>query len=306
VTDELVLTEALVRKYAPIQMLNVDEVYWQSTIDNFLPHMIVETVVLNSNSPQPFFTGSLNRQVLVQQAINLGDRNTNGTACLRTNPDLNQPSDTQDWMASTRAAPNGVTSYAVVAKGKNGFLDITYWWLFNYNQGKTVASTSWGNHVSDWEHVRVSLSAVDFTRPGSEKIYKVMMAAHDDTPVFPPNQCEFYGSQVLAHLANGDHEIYPHAGTYDRPQGTHDYCKTNPYEFDQRLGIIEIYQWDEQAQNFVDPSPGAPAAYMDPSWTRYRGRWGNWQRGSLFGLVAELETGPEGIFRPAEYPTPAA
>ena len=54
VTDELVLTEALVRTYSPIQMLNVDEVYWQTTIDDFLPHMIVETV--DNQTPQPFRT----------------------------------------------------------------------------------------------------------------------------------------------------------------------------------------------------------------------------------------------------------
>ena len=61
------------------------------------------------------------------QAIALGDRNTNQTACLRTSADLNRPSDTQDWMPGTRAAPNGGTPYAVVAKGENGYLDITYW-----------------------------------------------------------------------------------------------------------------------------------------------------------------------------------
>jgi hypothetical protein len=87
-------------------------------------------------------------------------------ACLRTRADLNSPSDTQDWFNGTRPLDGSqVTSYAVVTEGRNGKLNIVYWWFFNYNQGKTVASTSWGNHVSDWEHVRVELENVDFSRP---------------------------------------------------------------------------------------------------------------------------------------------
>src|SRR3984957_17350686 len=41
-SDKATLIDALVRKYSPIYMLNVDEVYWQSTIDAFLPHMILQ------------------------------------------------------------------------------------------------------------------------------------------------------------------------------------------------------------------------------------------------------------------------
>jgi len=50
--------------------------------------------------------------------------------------------------------------------------------------------------------VGLGTSACQPERSGSEiswteEIYKVMMAAHGDTPVFDPNDCEFYGSQVL-------------------------------------------------------------------------------------------------------------
>ncbi len=41
-SNKWTLMDALVRKYAPIYMLNVDEVYWQTTIDAFLPHMILQ------------------------------------------------------------------------------------------------------------------------------------------------------------------------------------------------------------------------------------------------------------------------
>ena len=42
-----------------------------------------------------------------------------------------------------------------------------------------------------------------------------------------------------------------------------------------------------------EPYSEAPPAYTDPSWALYRGRWRNWQRGSLLGMVAKLESRPE-------------
>ncbi len=125
-----------------------------------------------------------------------------------------------------------------MVEGANKRLDIVYWWLFNYNQGKTVAGTSWGNHVSDWEHVKVKLDRVDFSNPQNEVVVGVMYDHHGDQDNFKPGDgnTEFSGRQVLVHLANGDHEAYAKAGVYDRPMGTHDYCKENAYRFDQRAG----------------------------------------------------------------------
>jgi hypothetical protein len=307
-SDKAALIDALVRKYAPIYMLNVDEVYWQSTIDTFLPHMILQKAKDSSGGGlSTFYDGPMDRNVLAKQAVALGASNTNTTAFLRTRADLNQPSDTQDWFNSARPTdPAQVTAYAVVVEGAQKRLDIVYWWLFNYNQGKTVAGTSWGNHVSDWEHVKVKLGGVDFANPQNEVVVGVMYDHHGDQDNFKPGDgnTELSGRQVLVHLANGDHEAYAKAGVYDRPQGTHDYCKDNAYEFDQRQGTVEIYLWN--GSDFSPAPAGAPPSFKDPAWLRYRGRWGNQQRGDLLGLVARLESGPEGPFRPGEYapPTP--
>jgi hypothetical protein len=199
-----------------------------------------------------------------------------------------------------------VTAYAVVVEGAEKRLDIVYWWFFNYNQGKTVASTSWGNHVSDWEHVKVKLDGVDFAKPQNEVVVGVMYDHHGDQDNFKPGDgnTEFSGRQVLVHLANGDHEAYAKAGVYDRPMGTHDYCKDNAYRFDQRQGTVEIYVWT--GSDFGPTPAGATPNFKDPSWMRYYGRWGNHERDSLAGQVSVLESGPEGPFRPSEYapPTP--
>jgi len=103
-------------------------------------------------------------------------------------------------------------------------------------------------------------------------------------------------------MSNGDHECYPKAGVYDRPMGTHDYCKEDAYRFDQRTGAIETYLWG--GAGFLPPPPGAPDSFKDPGWLGYLGRWGNWERGDLFGKVARLESGPEGMLRPTEYIRP--
>ena len=303
------LVEALVRKYAPIYTLNVDEAYWQSDVDTFLPHTILQTV--SNGVPSNFYTGTMDRDVLAKQASALGGNNTNTGACLRTSADLDQPSDTQDWFNGTRATtPSQLTTYAVVIEGQNGKLDIVYWWFFNYNQGKTVASTSWGNHVADWEHVKVHVGGVDFARPQNEQILGIMYDHHGNQETHPPNDgtAELHGRQVLVHLANGDHECYPKAGTYLLDPAVfdnHDYCKENPYYFDTPAGNVEIYSWD--GSDFAPIPPGATAAFRDPTWIRYHGRWGNWQRGvlNLFGEeIAQLESGPEGLFRPGEYSQP--
>ena len=235
----------------------------------------------------------------------LGAANTNALAFLRTRADLNQPSDTQDWFGGAPpAGPAQLATYAVVVEGAQGQLDIVYWWLFNYNQGKTVAGTSWGNHVSDWEHVKVKLAGADFANPGNETVAGVMYDHHGDQDNFKPGDgnTEFSGRQVLVHLANGDHEAYAKAGVYDRPMGTHDYCKANAYRFDQRAGTVEIYLWN--GSDFSPPPAGATPNFKDSGWLRYRGRWGNHQRGDFAGQVARLESGPEGPFRAGEYQTP--
>jgi hypothetical protein len=302
-TSKPVLVEALVRKYAPIYMMNVDEVYWQSNVDALLPHMIVQKV--NNGSTSDFFTGPLDRNVLAKQAAALSGNNNSSGACLRTRADLNQPSDTQDWFTGARAtSPTQLTTYAVVVEGQNGRLDIVYWWFFNYNQGKNVANTSWGNHVSDWEHVKVHLAGVDFAKPQNERVAGVMYDHHGDQETHAPGDgvVEMNGLQVIVRLANGDHECYPKAGVYDRPMDTHDYCKDNAYRFDTCPGNVEIYSWT--GSDFAAIPPGASSNYRDPAWIRYRGRWGNWQRGDLLGQVARLESGPEGVFRPGEYAQP--
>ncbi len=315
-TARPVLIEALVRKYAPAVMLNADEVYWPSDIVVFLKNMKLQTVELIKTARLPYYRttdvypGPLDRKTLTDQAAKLGAENNRTDACLSTIQSLNDPSSTLPWFNGSRpSATNPVTAYAVVVEGAdNGKLDIVYWWFFNYNQGKDVANTSWGNHVADWEHVKVQLGGVDFTHPGQETVLAVMYDHHGDKETHPPADgiSIYNGKQVLVYLSGGDHEAYPRPGSYKRPAGTYDICSDLGFSFDQRTGNLEIYTW--KGSSFVTPPAGASAAFMDPSWISYYGRWGNWERGALkagpLGEIAQLESGPEGLFRPGEYPSP--
>jgi hypothetical protein len=164
----------------------------------------------------------------------------------------------------------------VVVEGAQKRLDIVYWWFFNYNQGKTVAGTSWGNHVSDWEHVKVKLDGVDFANPQNEVVVGVMYDHHGEQDNFKPGDgnTEFSGRQVLVHLANSDHEatrkpVSITAAGYARP------LQGERVPFDQRQGRGGIYLWNGS----LSPAPAGVLELQDPAWLRYRGRWGNQQRG---------------------------
>ena len=129
---------------------------------------------------------------------------------------------------------------------------------------------------------------------------------HGDQDNFKPGDgnTEFSGRQVLVHLANGDHEAYAKAGVYDRPMGTHDYCKENAYRFDQRAGTVEIYLWN--GSDFSPVPPGATANFKDPAWLGYRGRWGNQRARRPRRTSRQARVGPRGTVPPRRICAPAS
>jgi hypothetical protein len=254
----------------------------------------------------PFFPGPLNRAELANQAVALGASNYGDGASLTTINDLNLPSDTQDWFTSTRPTSDSqVATYAVVVDNLFGRVDIIYWWFFPYNQGKTIASTSWGNHVGDFVRVKVSLQWVNFQSPGSESVLRVRYYAHSSYDDRSGAQADMVGKQAIARMANGDHEIYYSEGLWSRPGPSYDYTKRNPYRFNTRFGNMEIYQWNPTASDWIPPPPASPASFKDTNWLKFKGRWGNWEAGSitLFGqdLIAQREKGTDSLNRPADY-----
>lgn len=308
------LTE-VVRRFAPIIRFSKDEAYWPANVDDFLPRMILQKGTDDSyKSVSTIYDQPMSKELLVSQGEPLGN-----LGILRTLNDLNEPSDTQEWMNGNKpSAQHPVHTYVVVTNRlasscdsidvNNVNAEITYWLFFNYNQGKTVASTSFGNHVADWTHVKLVVI--------NNKIAQVMYDHHGDKTRyrFPDPQVEKLGQQVVVYAACGSHECYWRPGDYELALGTHDQCD-NGTEVNLQQGEFEIYPFNTQSNNFEKFSD---PAYPDPQWLQYKGRWGNSIRGefstddipiigpilNLAGKsysVARLENGPEGLFRPQEY-----
>ncbi len=117
-TDKWALMDALVRKYAPIYMLNVDEVYWQSTIDTFLPNMILQKAAnASSGGLTTFFDGPMDRNVLAKQAKLLGAANTNTTG-VPAHPRRSQPAIGYTGLVQQRAANRSGESDGLCGGGR--------------------------------------------------------------------------------------------------------------------------------------------------------------------------------------------
>lgn len=298
----------IVKQFAPILKFHKEEVYWCTDVDSFLPHMIIQKRVerfgVTEDDPptvvsEDFFTGSLTRATLVEQttALTGQKKNSINEAHLRTRTPLDSPSETQAWFNGTKPTTgSGISSYVVITESADQLhVQITYWWLFNYNQGKTVAGTSWGNHLADWTHVRVRLGRA---HDGTYTLQQVMFDAHGDKTfiVAGSSRGEFQGAnQVIVYVAKGSHECYPKAGAYPTAMGTRDYCDDSGPTYDTSDAKFELYTYNTDSNVFETHSdPLFPSA----KWIDYRGRWGNWAD-DVIGQ--QLVSAPEGLYRPGEY-----
>ena len=287
----------LVQQFAPVLVFQEGEAYWHANVDSFLTHMIMtckDTGTFIHNGEV-----GLTKADLVKGANTL-IRNNSESATLRTIHDLNQPSDTQDWFNGNKEVP--ITSYVVVSSPSDtdfSRVNITYWWFFNYNQGKTVGSTSWGNHVADWTYCKISLE-----KTNNDYTIKEIMWDHHGNKIYrtPGQQIDYVDDHPVVYVAQGSHECYPNPGSHSSdiflvPDDQCSDLNSGIKKYTWKDGnSFEIYYWSIERQKFINYS-GCP----NSDWLSYKGRWGNWERGSLFGQVARLESGPEGLWRPQEY-----
>ena len=265
-----------------------------------------------------FFEGVLNRATLALQAQSLGGKNTIDGAHLQSVepfvykgpvPVLIVP---PCWMKGTKPkSASQLHCYTVITESPDFLsVQITYWWFFNYNEGKALDflghGGQFGNHVADWEHVTILLNRSP--SDGTFSIQQLIFDHHGDKTYINKDSvnAEFGGTsnkQVTVYLAKGSHECYPKAGQYPTAIGTHDFC-------DQGLGLdtskfqIEIYTYDKVHSAFEEHTD---AQFNSPDWLVYFGRWGNLAAGISidlpfgFGKTRQLIEGPEGLKRPVEY-----
>lgn len=161
--------------------------------------------------------------------------------------------------ASFKGAPRAEWKTYVVWRPhtKDANVDVEYWLFYPYNDGFSLF-----NHVSDWEHVRVTID------PKAKKLLSVKLSAHKGGTIAnagDPNLRVEDGTHVISYVAKGTHANYLRPGTY-AIEGTE--------------GVAKDVAVAAPAADMFDTEPtlvmvGTRAKPLDGQvFVKYRGYWG--------------------------------
>ena len=205
---ESILTVPLIKKYAPLVRLAKGEAFRASSVDFFLQH-----VDLKGADPT----------VSPLTVYNLPT--CSGSCYLTTKESLGGSAGTKPTVLKGQAPADSPT-YAMISKeGKTGDFSVKYWFFFPYNRGKRVCVglyqdwlggctggySTFGNHVGDWEHVKVTFR--------NSKPTSIYLSIHDFGKTFTSDGTTFNGlsmidSHPVVYAADGSHGIWPNTGTH--------------------------------------------------------------------------------------------
>jgi hypothetical protein len=90
---------------------------------------------------------------------------------------------------------------------KDANVDIEYWLFYPYNDGFSIF-----NHVSDWEHVRITID------PNAKKLLSAKLSAHKGGTIANAGDPDLKiedGTHVVSYVAKGTHANYLKPGTYE-------------------------------------------------------------------------------------------
>lgn len=230
-----------------------------------------------------------------------------GNYWIRTKQTLDEPSDELPYFQGQRDLTS-VPVYAFWVDKPGSVTDIVYYFFFPYNRGKSVASTVWGNHVSDWEHATVRLNWSMTNGAWSAAPYKVALSAHDGGEIKLWSDVEKVASSnhPIVFSAQGSHGVWSKPGdhVYKNLGVTElvDKCSAGTAwnTWGRLLGFDYTSKRGLNADWPVWMSTDYTARGKDPVDDPANGpiyRWGNEARGCdlIFnGLPCRLEDGPEG------------
>lgn len=329
---ENLLSDDIVRQYAPVVYLHSGEKFAPSSIEFFTGHSQISFDGERYNYNQEFDS-------------------------------YHDPSNAAVLWGQNPASGVVPPFYAMVYPRGDGITDVVYAMFYPYNQGKegckylqgdyyaggwsdiddgvcSLASIagydkSYGNHVGDWESVTVRFS-------GNDPIF-AYLSAHGDRPQHNWSELELDGSRPVVYSALGSHALYKEVGTHstnitDMPKAvdiavcaayTKEYtpcweecnpvggwpcwevCSPIPQPNvcdDIRMNLREPTDrgtlWKPEAHNIkvihwhgrVDgaESPIARNYVAGEAWLNFTGRYGNAARGDDEGGEHELNSGPTG------------
>eukprot|EP00051_Salpingoeca_urceolata_P007824 m.100920 g.100920 ORF g.100920 m.100920 type:complete len:627 (-) comp15425_c0_seq2:75-1955(-) len=188
--------------------------------------------------------------------------------------------------------------YAYWLPNDLGVVDMAYFVYYPYNRGKERASTVWGNHVGDWEHITVRC----MIQPDrSVEPFLVSLAYHSDNHFVKWDSSSLNkhnNTHPIVYSALDSHGFHHRAGSfeYQTTLGLTDETDDNSNPWDT-WNTGEFYCLDPEAKTINGNADNYPS-WMDGDFTNIRARvisrWGNPEQDSLFGRVARLEDGPTG------------
>lgn len=253
-----------VAQYAPLVYLDKAEQFTPSSVDFFLPHMKTEGVFLATKE-------RLKCPTCKNLPFLYGQMGGNGPA-----------------------AP----VYAIVTQKSEEIVDLTYWFFYPYNLGKTVClgasiggrcvgcKKEFGDHVGDWEHITVRTVHLQPTQ-----VY-LSWHAWGNTFTYGDTKAMDYvdGTHPIVYSANGSHGVYPKPGKYQYrklPNGGElaDYTsKGRAWRSWKNLDVVLF-------------KPNKVYTGKD-AWMNFKGSWGNPKQGcDIYERLSgecQLNGGPSG------------
>ena len=248
-----------VAKYAPLVYLAENEKFEPSSVNFFLPHVQEQNGFLVTKEP------------------------------------LGCP--TCNHLPFFRGTGTDAPVYAIVTRKTEEIVDLTYWFFYPYNQGKTVCvgflaggscvgcKKEFGDHVGDWEHITV--------RTLNLKPTHIYMSWHNSGSLFTygdTKKITYEGTHPIVYSAIGSHGLYPKPG---------------------KFGYKKLFNGDEltdftskgkawRSWENLDVILFKPAKAYDgkDQWMNFKGRWGNPKDGcGIYERLSgqcQLSEGPHG------------
>ncbi|XP_013410003.1 putative vacuolar protein sorting-associated protein TDA6 [Lingula anatina] len=294
---------AAAKLWAPVVRLAVGEEWKPSSVDYFLQH-----VNLRGGSPTSVTPSTL--------------PTCNSNCYLETKTHLSCPS-CREPVVFKGQDPASAPAYAIY-EDKGNVVEITYWFFFPYNRGKRACVglyfdnvcpcvkawghclcprlngcaggySTFGNHVGDWEHVKIKFN--------NNKIYSIYLSIHDSEITnqyggeFLWNGNEFRrGNRAVyttdcthaqVYAAKGSHGIWPNTGEHVYKKlfngdKLKDHCSAGTaWHIANNLKIVKMAAKGQFTGEF--------------NFLNFKGRWGNRERNcpKIIGQCV-LENGPGG------------
>ena len=284
-----------VLEYAPLVYLDEDEEYWPGDMGQHLLHTTPE---LNYEPIQELLRTTMNLTNL--DMLNHYEK---GRPVYLTSND--NPADDPPWLNGEENIPSSIPeqgAYSVAsfsAKGGyskapavlivvnkgNGIVDAFWFFFYSFNQGNSVLTLTWGNHIGDWEHTLIRF------QHGKPKL--AYLSEHNFGSAYSFQALEKIDSRVSLRTFELDHvrleKLMREQPVVYSAIGTHAmYASAGPHPYALPLGLLRdhtsrgalwdpalnlhSYTYNHKTDNLVASSLNADAP---TAWFFFNGHWGD-------------------------------